>query len=141
MTVFIMASNIFKVFQDKIAEVKAKRDEEIKKLKIQQQAALSREKEKERKARTRRLIQVGALIEKYCDVTFTDEIDLEAWVAENAKILKEHKKPVINVPQEPPAETEKICPRCGSPMRKKNGQYGEFWGCSSHPNCSHTESI
>ena len=136
-----MASSISKVFEDKIAEIKAKRDEEIKKVKLQQQAALNREKAKERKARTRRLIQVGALIEKYCDVTFTSEIDLEAWVAENTKILKEHKKPVINVPQEPPAETEKICPRCGSPMRKKNGQYGEFWGCSSHPNCSHTESI
>lgn len=38
-------------------------DEKIKKLKAQKQAILSREKEKERKARTRRLIQIGAIVE------------------------------------------------------------------------------
>ena len=38
-------------------------DEKIKKLKAQKQAILAREKEKERKARTRRLIQIGAIIE------------------------------------------------------------------------------
>lgn len=38
-------------------------DDKIKKLKAQKQAILSREKEKERKARTRRLIQIGAIIE------------------------------------------------------------------------------
>ena len=136
-----MASSISKVFEDKIAEIKAKRDEEIKKLKLQKQAALNREKEKERKARTRRLIQVGALIEKYCDVTFTDETDIETWVAENAKILKEHKKPVVPDPQEQPTETQKTCPRCGSVLLKKLGQYGEFWGCSSHPSCNYSEKI
>lgn len=136
-----MASSISKVFEDKIAEIKSKRDEEIKKLKLQKQAALNREKEKERKARTRRLIQVGALVEKYYDVTFTDEMDIESWVAENAKISKEHKKHVIQEQQEQHTESQKICPRCGSPMRKKLGQYGEFWGCSSHPNCTHSEKI
>ena len=85
-----MASSISKVFEDKIAEIKAKRDEEIKKVKLQQQAALNREKAKERKARTRRLIQFGALVEKYFDVTFNSEFDMEAWAAETSKILKEH---------------------------------------------------
>ena len=136
-----MASSISKVFEDKIAEIKSKRDEEIKKVKLQQQAALNREKVKERKARTRRLIQFGALVEKYFDVTFNSEFDMEAWAAETSKILKEHESSIIPEQQEQPTEAQKICPRCGSTMRKKLGQYGEFWGCSSHPNCTHSEKI
>ena len=136
-----MASSVSKVFEAKIAEIKAKRDEEIKKVKLQQQAALSREKVKERKARTRRLIQFGALVEKYFDVTFNSEFDMEAWAAETSKILKKHESAIIPEQQEQPTESQKICPRCGSTMRKKLGQYGEFWGCSSHPNCTHSEKI
>ena len=40
-----------------------KLDEKIKQLKAQKQAIIAREKEKERKARTRRLIQIGAIID------------------------------------------------------------------------------
>ncbi|MGL5767495.1 MAG: hypothetical protein ACRCX8_17835 [Sarcina sp.] len=40
-----------------------KLEEKINQLKAQKQAILAREKEKERKARTRRLIQIGAIIE------------------------------------------------------------------------------
>lgn len=40
-------------------------DEKIKQLQQQKKAILAREKEKERKARTRRLIQKGAIVEKY----------------------------------------------------------------------------
>lgn len=40
-------------------------DEKIAQLKAQKQAITNREKEKQRKARTRRLIQLGALAEKY----------------------------------------------------------------------------
>lgn len=38
-------------------------DEKINQLKAQKQAIIAREKEKERKARTRRLIQIGAIID------------------------------------------------------------------------------
>ncbi|WP_111928717.1 hypothetical protein [Clostridium tertium] len=38
-------------------------EEKINQLRAQKQAILAREKEKERKARTRRLIQIGAIIE------------------------------------------------------------------------------
>ena len=38
-------------------------EQKINQLKAQKQAILAREKEKERKARTRRLIQIGAIIE------------------------------------------------------------------------------
>lgn len=35
----------------------------------------------------------------------------------------------------------KICPRCGQFMRKRQGKFGEFWGCSGYPGCRHTENI
>jgi len=33
------------------------------------------------------------------------------------------------------AETGPDCPQCGKPMRKRRSAKGEFWGCSSFPNC------
>ena len=33
------------------------------------------------------------------------------------------------------------CPKCGSPMVKRRGQRGEFWGCSKYPACNGTRSI
>ena len=35
---------------------------------------------------------------------------------------------------------EKICPECGLPMKKRNGRFGEFWGCTGYPDCRHTEN-
>jgi DNA helicase-2/ATP-dependent DNA helicase PcrA len=37
----------------------------------------------------------------------------------------------------------KICPRCGGIMTKKNGKYGQFFGCSNYysKNCKYTEKI
>lgn len=55
-----------KKIDDKMAQLKAKR-----------QAILNREKENERKARTRRLIQHGALAEKYLQCENIDTPDFE----------------------------------------------------------------
>lgn len=33
------------------------------------------------------------------------------------------------------------CPRCGSPMRRRSGRYGQFWGCSRYPGCKGTRKI
>jgi DNA-binding helix-hairpin-helix protein with protein kinase domain len=33
------------------------------------------------------------------------------------------------------------CPRCGSPMRRRSGKYGQFWGCSRYPSCRGTRNI
>jgi len=55
-------------------------EQKIEQLKAQKQAIVQREKEKERKARTRRLIQIGALAEKYLDI-HTPE-DMENWLKE-----------------------------------------------------------
>ena len=41
-----------------------------------------------------------------------------------------------------PSEAAKnvpFCPRCGNLLRKKNGKYGEFWGCRSYPECRFTK--
>ena len=35
----------------------------------------------------------------------------------------------------------KICPACGKEMKKRNGRYGAFWGCTGFPECRHTENI
>lgn len=33
------------------------------------------------------------------------------------------------------------CPRCSSPMRRRSGRYGQFWGCSRYPRCKGTRNI
>jgi len=33
------------------------------------------------------------------------------------------------------------CPLCGKPMRKRQSLRGEFWGCSSFPDCKGTRQI
>lgn len=35
----------------------------------------------------------------------------------------------------------RICPKCGNPMKKRNGKFGEFYGCSGYPACRHTEKV
>ena len=35
----------------------------------------------------------------------------------------------------------KTCPLCNLPLKKRNGRYGEFWGCTGFPNCRYTENI
>jgi len=36
---------------------------------------------------------------------------------------------------------QKICPECGKPMLLKSGGKRPFFGCSSYPDCSHTEKM
>ena len=33
-----------------------------------------------------------------------------------------------------------LCPRCGGELRKRNGRFGEFWGCSNYPGCRYTKN-
>jgi DNA topoisomerase-3 len=34
-----------------------------------------------------------------------------------------------------------VCPSCGSPMKKRQGPRGPFWGCSKYPQCRGTRNI
>jgi len=38
-------------------------------------------------------------------------------------------------------DEDKICPKCGSSLVKRNGARGEFWGCSTYPHCNYTQSL
>lgn len=35
----------------------------------------------------------------------------------------------------------KRCPDCGKMMIKRNGKFGEFYGCTGYPECRHTEAV
>ena len=61
-----MTSEIFPL---KIAEI----DKKIEQLKAKKQSLISREKEQERKARTRRLIEIGAIVEKGLTISSTQK--------------------------------------------------------------------
>ncbi|MBQ7463870.1 MAG: topoisomerase DNA-binding C4 zinc finger domain-containing protein, partial [Lachnospiraceae bacterium] len=32
------------------------------------------------------------------------------------------------------------CPKCGEILKRRNGRYGQFWGCSGYPDCRYTEN-
>ncbi len=34
-----------------------------------------------------------------------------------------------------------ICPVCGGELKKRNGRYGEFFGCSNYPKCRYTRNV
>lgn len=38
-------------------------------------------------------------------------------------------------------QTLHICPKCGNFLVKRNGKYGDFFGCSNYPTCRYTENI
>lgn len=40
--------------------------------------------------------------------------------------------------KEPAAE---VCPKCGGELRRRNGRFGEFFGCSNYPECRFTRNI
>lgn len=38
-------------------------------------------------------------------------------------------------------ENAPVCPKCGNDMVRRNGIYGNFWGCSGYPACKFTQNI
>jgi DNA topoisomerase-1 len=56
-----------------------------------------------------------------------------------AKILEKKYKDVEKT--DLTQETDKICPKCGSPIIERMGRFGRFYACSKFPECKHTESI
>ena len=40
-----------------------------------------------------------------------------------------------------PAQSDVLCPQCGSEMIRRKGKFGEFFGCSNFPRCRGTRKI
>jgi DNA topoisomerase-3 len=55
----------------------------------------------------------------------------------NAKPLPDEIKEKMPkaAPKSPPEMTDEKCEKCGSPMVKRQGRFGEFLGCSAYPKC------
>lgn len=52
--------------------------------------------------------------------------------------------PCVTTPTPPRVTTTSVtptCPRCSSPMLRRSGRYGQFWGCSQYPGCKGTRKI
>ncbi|MEY8427237.1 topoisomerase DNA-binding C4 zinc finger domain-containing protein [Lachnospiraceae bacterium 46-15] len=47
------------------------------------------------------------------------------------------------VREEKAADSQEVilCPQCGGSLVKRNGRYGEFYGCSNYPKCKYTLKI
>jgi DNA topoisomerase-1 len=43
------------------------------------------------------------------------------------------------VQQKPPVVLDEMCPKCGKPLLKRDGQYGEFIACSGYPKCKYVK--
>lgn len=67
-------------------------EKKIEQLKAQKQALIAREKEKERKERTRRLIQIGATIESRLNLNLQETELLCNYLYNNPSILKDINK-------------------------------------------------
>ncbi len=39
------------------------------------------------------------------------------------------------------ARNVRVCPQCGSPLKMRNGRYGDFWGCTAYPECRYTKNV
>jgi len=70
-------------------------EEKIEQLKARKQQVESRMKEKERKERTRRLIQVGAIFEKYFDIEDVDQAEKIAFRMKG--IVEKHKEKLMTI--------------------------------------------
>ncbi len=47
----------------------------------------------------------------------------------------------LTLPRQTATSGTPTCPRCSSPMRRRSGRYGQFWGCSRYPRCKGTRNI
>lgn len=70
-------------------------EEKMEKIKAKKQQVASRIQEKERKERTHRLIQVGAIFEKYFDIVGEDQAEKVAYGMKGA--VEKHKDKLLNI--------------------------------------------
>ena len=81
-------------------------EEKMEQMKAKKQQVESRLKEKERKERTRRLIQVGAIFEKYFDIVGEDQAEKVAFGMK--EIVEKNKEQLLNIDVETSKEKNKM---------------------------------
>jgi superfamily I DNA and/or RNA helicase/predicted nucleic acid-binding Zn ribbon protein len=61
------------------------------------------------------------------------------WSCENCDWKANYRQAKATTNSEPNIESISVtCPACGSPMRRKHGRFGDFFGCSKYPDCKET---
>ncbi|TSC56638.1 MAG: DNA topoisomerase I [Parcubacteria group bacterium Gr01-1014_18] len=108
--------------------------------------------------------ETGELVNKVLVQHFPNIVDIEftAKMEEDLDMIAEDKKswqPLINDFYQPFKQnlvqkdktvskkelteeaTDKVCPKCGSPMIKKIGKFGKFLACSNYPECKTTAEL
>lgn len=57
------------------------------------------------------------------------------------KERKQHIAYAKTVKKQKETNNQNKCPKCGASLIKRNGKYGEFWGCTNYPKCKFTKDI
>ncbi|EWG08402.1 hypothetical protein [Cytobacillus firmus] len=81
-------------------------EKQIEQMKARKQQVASRIQQKERKERTRRLIQVGAIFEKYFDIVGEDQAEKVAYGMKEA--VQKHKDKLLNIDVEASKKANKL---------------------------------
>ncbi|MFE4525791.1 hypothetical protein ACFRCQ_27505 [Cytobacillus firmus] len=81
-------------------------EEKMEQIKARKQQVASRIAQKERKERTRRLIQVGAIFEKYFDIVGEDQAEKVAYGMKDA--VEKHKDKLLNIDVEKSKKENKL---------------------------------
>jgi hypothetical protein len=81
-------------------------EDKMEQIKARKQQVESRIQQKERKERTRRLIQVGAIFEKYFDIVGEDQAEKVAYGMKDA--VDKHKDKLLNIDVEKSKKENKI---------------------------------
>jgi len=81
-------------------------EKKMEQLKARKQQVESRMKEKERKERTRRLIQIGAIFEKYFDIVGEDQAEKVAFGMK--EIVEKHKEKLMTIDLEKSKEKNEL---------------------------------
>ncbi|MED4534226.1 hypothetical protein ABET51_15720 [Metabacillus fastidiosus] len=86
-------------------------DEQMEKIKARKQQLESRMREKERKARTKRLIEVGAIFEKYFDIVGEDQAEKIAYGMK--ELVEKHKVKLLDIDVERSKKANKVIYQTG----------------------------
>lgn len=117
-----------------IKEQRAKLQEKIATLQAREKALAAKDKEQERKARTKRLIELGAIVESKLTPEAIEALKImkpegfakmSEWLTQQKKENPQSQNDVDEKEKNPP-----ICERCGIPMVQKQSKSGKwYWAC------------